>query len=75
MEAQKEYIKSFFKKLSDYTRSKTPKVGFALEEIINETKLKFRDNKMEMVTSSFMELFTERATAQFFVLQVFCVCL
>uniref|UniRef100_A0A0K0FLT7 Uncharacterized protein n=1 Tax=Strongyloides venezuelensis TaxID=75913 RepID=A0A0K0FLT7_STRVS len=47
-------------------------VGFALEEIINETKLKFRDNKMEMVTSSFMELFIERATAPFFVFQVFC---
>uniref|UniRef100_A0A0K0F7K8 Cation-transporting ATPase n=1 Tax=Strongyloides venezuelensis TaxID=75913 RepID=A0A0K0F7K8_STRVS len=48
-------------------------VGLTSEEIIKETKLKFGDNKMEMVVPSFMELFIERATAPFFVFQVFCV--
>uniref|UniRef100_A0A0N5BEH5 Cation-transporting ATPase n=1 Tax=Strongyloides papillosus TaxID=174720 RepID=A0A0N5BEH5_STREA len=48
-------------------------VGLTSEVIIKETKLKFGDNKMEMVVPSFMELFIERATAPFFVFQVFCV--
>uniref|UniRef100_A0A0K0FRV5 Transposase n=1 Tax=Strongyloides venezuelensis TaxID=75913 RepID=A0A0K0FRV5_STRVS len=38
MEAQKAYIKSIFKKLSDYTRSKTPKGMECLNAILSNVR-------------------------------------
>ncbi|CAI5448750.1 unnamed protein product [Caenorhabditis angaria] len=47
--------------------------GFESDEQLQETKYLLGDNKTEMVVPQFMELFIERATAPFFVFQVFCV--
>lgn len=47
--------------------------GLETEEAILERKQDLGDNRMEMVIPQFMELFKERATAPFFVFQVFCV--
>uniref|UniRef100_A0A0K0FPW0 Bacteriocin immunity protein n=1 Tax=Strongyloides venezuelensis TaxID=75913 RepID=A0A0K0FPW0_STRVS len=46
MEAQKAYIKSIFKKLSDYTRSKTPKELFG--DIIEEIPADYKDDNKEI---------------------------
>lgn len=47
--------------------------GLANDDAILEAKQDLCDNRMEMVVPQFMELYKERATAPFFVFQVFCV--
>ncbi|CAG9533011.1 unnamed protein product [Cercopithifilaria johnstoni] len=47
--------------------------GLETDEAILERKQDLGDNRMEMIIPQFMDLFKERATAPFFVFQVFCV--
>ncbi|KAI1700167.1 e1-E2 ATPase domain-containing protein [Ditylenchus destructor] len=47
--------------------------GIQTEEELTETKMEYGNNRMEMIIPQFMDLFIERATAPFFVFQVFCV--
>ncbi|CAD6194217.1 unnamed protein product [Caenorhabditis auriculariae] len=47
--------------------------GFESDEQLDDAKYNFGENKTEMVLPQFWELFKERATAPFFVFQVFCV--
>ncbi|XP_047987230.1 endoplasmic reticulum transmembrane helix translocase [Leguminivora glycinivorella] len=49
--------------------------GYADDEAIEMAEKEFGKNEMIMVVPEFMELFKERATAPFFVFQVFCVAL
>ncbi|KRY39294.1 putative cation-transporting ATPase 13A1, partial [Trichinella spiralis] len=49
--------------------------GYVIEGELKLVASHLGTNTMEMVISTFAELFQERATAPFFVFQVFCVCL
>ncbi|CAG9784593.1 unnamed protein product [Diatraea saccharalis] len=55
----------------EYMESK----GFSDDEAIDTAEKEYGKNEMIMVVPEFMELFKERATAPFFVFQVFCVAL
>ncbi|XP_028034006.1 manganese-transporting ATPase 13A1 [Bombyx mandarina] len=55
----------------EYMESK----GYSDDEAIDLAEKEFGKNEMVMVVPEFMELFKERATAPFFVFQVFCVAL
>ncbi|TMS40027.1 hypothetical protein L596_006463 [Steinernema carpocapsae] len=72
-DADKKTFRSFefdvYKPMRYYQESK----GLETDEVIEDTRLELGDNQMEMVIPQFMELFMERATAPFFVFQVFCV--
>ncbi|KAG6444003.1 hypothetical protein O3G_MSEX003141 [Manduca sexta] len=59
------------KTYEEYMESK----GFLDDESLDLAEKEFGKNEMTMVVPEFMELFKERATAPFFVFQVFCVAL
>ncbi|EDO44725.1 predicted protein, partial [Nematostella vectensis] len=57
------------KTMGHYQESK----GYLDDTMVNQAQAKFGTNELEMTVPDFMELFKERATAPFFVFQVFCV--
>ncbi|XP_045768267.1 endoplasmic reticulum transmembrane helix translocase [Maniola jurtina] len=59
------------KTYEEYMESK----GYVDDESIDVAEKEYGKNEMIMVVPEFMELFKERATAPFFVFQVFCVAL
>ncbi|CAH2233997.1 jg9900 [Pararge aegeria aegeria] len=59
------------KTYEEYMESK----GYADDESIEVAEKEYGKNEMIMAVPEFMELFKERATAPFFVFQVFCVAL
>lgn len=59
------------KTYAEYVRSK----GHQHEDEIDQATKKYGNNQMEMAVPEFLELFIERATAPFFVFQIFSVSL